>query len=99
MARFWVYRLGPDGSLAVDLQADVLDGLKTRVVAPLVPVEQVKQLVPRLNPKFDIGGRSMVLLTEFTATVPLKELTDAVTNLSHRADEITAATDFLFQGF
>lgn len=41
----------------------------------------------------------MVLLTEFTATVPLKELTDAVTNLSHRADEITAATDFLFQGF
>ena len=99
MARFWVYRLGLDGSLAVDLQANILEGLQTRVVAPLVPVEHVKQLVPRLNPKFDVGGRQMVLLTEFTATVPLKELSDTVMNLSHRADDITAATDFLFQGF
>ena len=38
MARFDVYRLA-DGGLVVDLQADLLSDLKTRVVAPLLPLD------------------------------------------------------------
>ncbi|MBT9371432.1 CcdB family protein [Rhizobium sp. CSW-27] len=99
MARFWVHRLGPNGDLALDLQASILDGLHTRVVAPLVRHDDVTRLVPRLNPRFEIGGQVFVMMTEFIATVPLKDMGERVTDLSHRADEITAATDFLFRGF
>jgi toxin CcdB len=39
------------------------------------------------------------MMTEFLASVPIRELGMAVADLSTRADDITAATDFLFQGF
>ena len=99
MSRFWVYRLGQHGDLALDLQANILDGLHTRIVAPLVRHDDVSRLVPRLNPRFDIGGEAYVMMTEFIAAVPLKDLRERVADLSHRSDDIIAATDFLFQGF
>lgn len=97
MARFQVYRLG-DG-LVVELQSDLFDGLQTRVVAPLVPADDISRKIGKLNPRFDLGGESYVMLTEFLGTVPAVELGTLVADLSSRADAITAATDFLFQGF
>lgn len=99
MARFRVHRVGSAADLAIDLQSNLLDGLHSRVMAPLVPVADVPRLVHRLNPRFDINGESFVMMTEFLSTVPAKEIGPAIADLSHRADDITAATDFLFQGF
>ncbi|QLF68922.1 CcdB family protein [Peteryoungia desertarenae] len=99
MAQFRVYRIAPDNGLAVDLQNDLFDGLSTRVMAPLAPVQDVTKLVPRLNPRFEIDGMVFAMMTQFIATVPVPDIGPTVIDLSARADEITAATDFLFQGF
>ena len=97
MARFHVHHL--DHDLAVDVQSNLLDGLHTRVVVPLIPQNEISRLIPRLNPIFQINGVIYVLMTEFMAAVPAGELGSRVADLSAHADEITAATDFLFQGF
>lgn len=97
MSRFYVYQFGR--GLVVDIQGNLLDTLHTRVVAPLVPESEAKRAAERLNPRFEIDGTTYVMMTEFLAAVPVARLGIHITNLSHRSDEITAATDFLFQGF
>lgn len=99
MARFDVRRLENSSYLALELQADLLDGFNTRVVAPLVPREEIGSHVSRLNPVFTINGESFVMLTQHMAAIPATELGDVVRNLGKYRDDITAATDFLFQGF
>ncbi len=97
MTRFHVYRLGDE--LALDIQANLLDGLQTRVVVPLIAEDDVRRFATRLNPRFDVGGRTHVMMTQFLAAVPASELGDDIADLSGHADEIVSATDFLFQGF
>ncbi|WP_159946013.1 CcdB family protein [Rhizobium sp. 18065] len=99
MARFWVYRLKSEDQLVVDLQSDFLQDLPSRVVAPLHPIEQVSWTIAPLTPRFVIGDRTYVLATHRLSALPLSALGPAIADLSPRADEITAATDFLFQGF
>lgn len=99
MTRFHVHRVGGEGSLAIDLQSNLLDKFDTRVVAPLVPIGDLTKIVLRLNPRFELNGETFVMLTEFLTTIPLSEIGPAIADLSPRADEITATTDFLFQGF
>jgi toxin CcdB len=52
-----------------------------------------------LNPRFEIDEKIYVIATQRLAAIHSNELGAHVTNLSHHSDEITAATDFLFQGF
>ncbi|AYD04030.1 CcdB family protein [Neorhizobium sp. NCHU2750] len=97
MARFAVHELG--SGLVLDIQSNLLDGLHTRVVVPLIAEHDIKRAAERLNPRFEIAGTTFVMMTEFLAAVPAAELGAMVTSLARHADEITAATDFLFQGF
>ncbi|MFN3830802.1 MAG: CcdB family protein [Allorhizobium sp.] len=99
MARFHVHRIGNDGSLALDLQSNLLDALTTRVVVPVVPIGEVANLIPPLNPRLTIDGETFAMLTQFIPTVPISVVGPSIADLSSRADEITGATDFLFQGF
>lgn len=99
MARFRVSRIAADGGLAIDLQSDLFDGLSTRVMVPLAPAQDVAKLVPRLNPRFEIDGMVFAMVTQFMGTVSGPDIGPAIADLSARAGEITAATDFLFQGF
>jgi toxin CcdB len=89
-----------DGSLLLlDLQSTLLDNLPTRVVAPLHPIQEMTWSMGRLTPRFNIRGEIYVLATHRMAAVMQDELGSLVADLSAHADEITAATDFLFQGF
>ena len=99
MARFHAYRLRPSGALVLDLQADLLSDLQTRNVAPLLLPEQLSRLIARLNPKFEIGGRTYVMATQFMGVVALNEIGETEADLTGQASAITVATDFLFQGF
>ncbi|MGL3608192.1 CcdB family protein [Rhizobium sp. G187] len=99
MARFQVHRLKSADQLVIDLQSDFLQDLPTRVVAPLHPVETVSWLIARLTPRFEVGDKTYVMAAHRLAALPLSEIGPSIANLSHKADEITAATDFLFQGF
>ena len=99
MARFDVYRLTSDAVLVVDLQSDLIDNLDTRVVAPLLPLEEFFKAISRLNLKFELDGTSYVLVTHMLGTISLSDVRETVSRLADRDHDIIAATDFLFQGF
>lgn len=99
MARFDVYR-NPDGAgCLLDIQADLLSHLNTRVVVPLLPLPNAPQPARTLNPCFDIAEESLLMCTQFMAAVPANILKNPLASLSGRRDDIVAAIDLLMQGF
>jgi len=99
MARFQVYRARQGELLFLDLQADLLDVLKTRIVAPLLTIDDMGWMIGALNPRFEIEGRTYVMATQRMAAIAVSEIGEPVADLTAHRDRIIAATDFLFQGF
>ena len=101
MARLDVYPMpGRSGrGYVVDIQADLLSGLETRVVIPLLPEGVAPMAASGLNPVFEVEGRRHVLMTQAVATVPRRELRGAVASLNGQHDIVLAAIDFLISGF
>ncbi len=99
MARYDVFAGTVDDSYLLDVQTDLLDQLKTRVVIPLLPSEAAPAPIRKLNPVFEIGGRKLVMATQFIATVPAAELAESRFNLALHQEQIEGALDMLFQGF
>lgn len=99
MARFDVFLDVESDGLLLDVQADLLDKFRTRVVVPLLPPAQTPAAIKRLNPVFELDGRSLVMATHLLGVVPTASLTKPSGNLSRHHDEIVAALDMLFQGF
>lgn len=98
MARFRVHRL--DGAApVVNVQADALDWIKTRMVVPLVATDDAPPPARYLNPVFELDGRAHVMLTQAMAAVPVAALGEPLADLSRHRDEIIRAIDMLFQGF
>ncbi|HBA89025.1 MAG TPA: plasmid maintenance protein CcdB [Geobacter sp.] len=83
----------------LNVQADLLAPLTTRVVVPLVSMSAIGKPVARLNPQFTIKGITVVMSTAQLAGVDKKILGEKVGSLKERRDEIIAALDFLFVGF
>jgi toxin CcdB len=99
MARFDVYR-NPDGTgYLLDIQANLLSHLNTRVVVPLLPPDEAPRPAQRLNPRFRIGTDVVIMATQFLAAVPSSMLKAPAGTLSDRHDDIVSAVDFLMQGF
>mgnify|MGYP001059985279 FL=1 len=99
MAQYDVF-LNLDGAgYLLDVQSDLLDGLSTRLVIPLLPAPQAPKPASRLNPVVSIGDQPHVMVTQFMAAVPEKLLTKHVRSAVHMRDEITAAIDMLTHGF
>ncbi len=90
----------PDGEgFLLDVHADFLDNLNTRMVVPLFPLTHAPKPAQHLNPCFEVTGKTLVMMTQFMATVPARILRHPVGSLKSRRDEIVAAVDFLMQGF
>jgi toxin CcdB len=99
MPHLSVFR-NPDGAgYLLDVQADLLDHLNTRVVVPLLPVNDAPLPARTLNPVFELEGESVAMVTQFLAAVPASLLRTPVTTLEARRGDITAALDLLFHGF
>jgi toxin CcdB len=82
----------------LELQADLLSGLGTRLVAPLVPVARFGPLASRLNPVVRIGSRNFVMDTALVAGIPATQLGERVASLQARSAELLGALDFLVSG-
>ncbi|MBE3636856.1 CcdB family protein [Mangrovicoccus algicola] len=93
-----LYRL-PGGELVVILQSDLLEGLRTRVVAPLVPAERVGRAMRGLNPAVSLPRGRFLLMPQLAATLTLGELGERAGSLAAMRDEITRAVDALLSGF
>jgi toxin CcdB len=98
MARFDVYSFNGHAKFVVDIQADLLQHLKTRVVVPLYLKGNIR-LLKRLNPIFQIANGEYYLNTAELTTVPAATLKNKKANLENHRQEIIDALDFLLQGF
>jgi toxin CcdB len=102
MARFDVYKLKAyNKGLVLDVQADLLSHLDTRVVVPLITyLQNTHEPLPRLKPVFKIEKKSYVMLPTDIATILAGDLGKPIANLESRyRHDIIDALDFLFQGF
>jgi toxin CcdB len=104
MAQFDVYENpNPETNQSIpfllDVQADLLDTLATRVVVPLIAVSAMGKAANHLNPQFTINRTSVVMSTAELAGVNVHILGRNVCSLKEMRNEIIAALDFLFTGF
>ena len=99
MARYDFYRNADGDGYLLDVQSDLLEGLSTRVVIPLMPPNIAPLPGRRLNPTFAINGKDHVMVTQFVSAFSASELHNPEGNLSRHHDDIVAALDMLFQGF
>jgi toxin CcdB len=83
----------------LDVQADLLDTLSTRVVVPLVAASAMGKAIKHLNPEFTIKNTAVFMSTAELAGVPIRAIGEKVGSLKDRRQEIVAALDFLFTGF
>jgi len=74
MARYDVFRRPGSDVYLLDVQNDLIDHLRTRVVAPLLPLSSSPPPVWKLNPVFEIDGQKYVMATHLLATLPMLEL-------------------------
>ena len=81
----------------VILQSDLVSGLRSSVVAPLVAREQLSG-AQRLNPIFTINGAEYWLATHELFAIEQRMLRDRVASLADQHDAIMAALDFVFTG-
>lgn len=82
----------------VILQSDLVSGLTSTVVAPLVAHERMKG-ANRLNPILSVEGREYWLATHELFAVDQRILHGRVATLADHRDTIIAALDFIFIGF
>ncbi len=99
MARFDVCKNPGGTGCLLDVQADLLSQLNTRVVVPLLPLALAPRPARTLNPCFEIMGETLVMTTQFMAAVPANMMLAPIGSLSSQRGEIIAAIDFLMQGF
>lgn len=99
MARFDLYPAPSGGGYLLDVQSDLLDGLNTRVVVPVMPLDHAPRPAAILNPVIDIAGHPHALVTQFLSAVPASLLRNPAGSLAPKADQVTRALDFLYQGF
>ena len=99
MSKFDVYRQAGNSCLLLDCQADLLDNLNTRFVVPLLPVAEAPVPAARLNQVFEVDGQSVVMVTQFAAAIPERELGERILSLVAEQDAIGNALDMLISGF
>lgn len=83
----------------LDLQNDHLEGLASRVVAPLRAAPAFALPLRDLNPRFEIDGKSVVLDTSNLAAVPATALRRKVGTLDAHRGAVLDALDTLFGSF
>lgn len=98
MARFNVYALH-QGGYVLDCQSDVLSGLTTRFVVPLMPPDEAPVAGARLNPSFDLSIGRVVMVTQFAGAMRAHELGQVVATLESFESEIMNALDMLLTGY
>ena len=100
MARFDLYELPSLGQYVVDVQSDHASAnLRTRVVAPLIPVDELDASISDLNPVVRLGALDYAFVAQSLATLTRAELGEQVGSLSQHHDALARALDILLTGF
>lgn len=98
MARFDAWP-NPEGrGWLLDVQADLLRDLNTRVVVPLMPPGAAPRPAGRLNPLLTLAGAPAVMVTQFLSAVPATLLRGDPVPLADQGTVIQNALDLLLTG-
>lgn len=98
MARFDVHR-DRDGLLLLDVQADTLPYLKTRLMVPLLPVADApRPLISILNPVLNFQDGEVAMMTHYAGAVPDSGIGPIQGSLVSAEYEIGRALDMLLTG-
>ena len=82
----------------VVLQSDLLDGLTTTVVAPLIRLGE-RTTISKINPQVRVAGKTYFVSVPALAGVSNRQLGPVVANLGEEHSKFIAAIDLLFTGF
>lgn len=99
MSRFDLYRGNGYSDYLLDVQADHHYYLDSRMVIPVVSASKMSLPNPRLHVRLEIEGNVCYAVTNMMGAVPSQTLSKPIGNASNQDYEITAAIDFLLQGF
>ncbi len=83
--------------LVVILQHDLLDHLTTRVVAPLLPLDETYE-VDRVVPVVEVEGIRYVVAMHLVATISVRNLATMVGKLDAHEHALKSAIDMVFFG-
>lgn len=104
MAQFHAYQNSNPASrhrfpYLLDIQSDLFDELRTTVVVPLSPAQEVARFtISKLNPALEIEGDTYTAMIQDMAGIDRNQLGPEVYDLRRYSSEIIAAFDFLFSG-
>jgi toxin CcdB len=100
MAQFDVHRNPRGGAypLLLDIQADVVAALNTRIVAPLTTRKRTTKPITRINPLATIDDVEYVVVFQELAAVPTSAIGPKIASLAAQRDELIAAIDWLITG-
>lgn len=85
--------------LLLDVQADLLENLATRVVIPLAPQSlSMGQKMDRLTPLVQVHGKRYLVVTPQLSAIAKKELGPAVADLTGDRIDLSNALDLLLTG-
>lgn len=104
MGQFCAYRNCNPGTRTqypylLDIQTDLLSGLRTTIVIPLTPTKIAAPIsLSQLNPAFVLDGESFTAMTQDIAGVDRKQLGSQAYDLSAYRSEIIGAVDFVISG-
>jgi hypothetical protein len=80
------------------LQADLIAGGATRVVAPLVPRRSIPGTPGRFTPVIAIDDTEYIVLIDRMVNLPTRDLSRRVANLGRDREVLLGAIDLLFYG-
>lgn len=86
------------GTRVVVLQSDLLEAMRTRVVAPLLPPAEAGPPLPGLTVDLELAGEPLRLMPQLMATLTLGELGARLGSLAPGRDAIIRACDVLLLG-
>ncbi len=101
MAQFDVFRNPRPGlfPLLLDVQANLLSALATRIVVPLAKRKRYGVApITILNPTAKLEGVEYVLVFQELAAVPIAALGESVGSLQSRRADLVRALDLVFTG-
>ena len=103
MARWDVYRNTSrrgelDTPYLLDVQADLLVDLHTRLVVPLRRASGIPRPIGRLQPRLRIAEVDLIMDTPMMVGAPVSALGPRQTNVADQAPLLLGASDFLLTG-
>jgi toxin CcdB len=82
----------------LDVQADMLNSLETRIMAPLVRIAEFGRRAGKLHPMFTVCGEEVVMATHLLAAIRFIGLGAPVDSLTAQRNEILGALAVLLVG-